>query len=577
MRSGENQPPSIEVAQTIVQTLVTAGVTRFVYSPGSRNAPFAYVLAQFEEQGLIRVFPFAEERGGAFWAVGALRAASGGASNPVAVVTTSGTAVAELHPALEEAKHSGLPLIAVTADRPFEVQGTGASQTTTQAGIFGPTVVAYCNLPALTVATPALLGSVGSQVQRLVADAKGVGGYPGPAHLNVALREPLVPSTELDPLAARLAKNPLYFAEAETGAVKWEAVVKPGLSTAVVVGDLATAEEREVVEAVLAGSSYLPLLAEPSSGMTHLANWVPHAPWVVPFWRPQVEQVVVFGKPTLSRPVAQLLGDRNIRKVVVSGGRPWNDPAGTAAVVVDRVAPPAVTSRANQDRSWLDGWLRSGEVVGSVVENLSDTSALNQLQVARSVWDSPTECSLWLGASSIIRSFELVASKPGVADVYSNRGLAGIDGTIASALGYQSAVKRPVRVVLGDLTFAYDLPSLAARPEVDQDVQIVVIDDAGGAIFESLEHGRAASPEMYERFFAVRQQVDVIGAAQACGWQGREVTTLTELQAELAKPIHGRSVLYVRLPRPTVLLEQVGQEVAVALADVDLRKDDSNG
>ncbi len=553
--------PSIQVAQRVVATLVEMGVRRFAFSPGSRNAPFAYVLDAYRQAGRVRVYPFAEERGAAFWAIGAMRADPTCA--PVAVVTTSGTAAAELHPALEEAKHTGLPLIAVTSDRPFEVMGTGASQTTEQMGLFGPTVVADASIPALEVAGAALLHGVSTQVTRLVAAAKGVSGQAGPVHLNVAFREPLVPgqgtiALNVDERAPAVPR----FLTPEGCAPEWDSAVEPGLRTVIVAGDIGTEPRRAEAAALVSGAARIgvPLLAEPSSGLTHLPNWIPHAPWVVPTLADQVEQVVVLGKPTLSRPLTALLAREDVRKVVVSGGAPWPDPAGTATVVTQRLAPPV----GDRSVGWLPVWRRHAEVVEDVLAEEADQ--FTQLEVARTIWRGEAGADLWLGASGAIRAFEIAAPSPGVERVQSNRGLAGIDGTVASALGHQSVTARPIRVVLGDLTFAYDLPSLAARPQGEQDVQIIVFDDGGGSIFQSLEHGRAAGPDLYERMFAVRQNADVVLAAEAFGWQSESVTTIEQLRQALRQPVTGRSILHLILPRPAGQLRLLQQRAASAMA-----------
>ena len=181
------EPPSLKVARAVVSALISSGATEFAYCPGSRNAPFAYVLAAEEAAGQVNVHTFAEERGAGYWALGAAQALGGRV--PVAVITTSGTAVAELHPALEEARHQGLPVIAVTADRPFHMVGVGASQATHQAGMFSSTVCIGVDIPEGSDA----LG-VRNRVWRALARGLGMGGRSGPVHINVALADPLVPS-----------------------------------------------------------------------------------------------------------------------------------------------------------------------------------------------------------------------------------------------------------------------------------------------------------------------------------------------------------------------------------------------
>lgn len=549
-----SEPPSIKAALQVVGGLVDAGVTRFVYAPGSRNAPFAYVLAEYEEAGLIEVFPFVEERGAAFFAVGLMTAEP----KPVAVVTTSGTAVAELKPAVLEANHRGLPLIAVTADRPFEVQRAGASQTTFQPGMYGQYVVGEVSIPALEkVSVPTVLRGLRSQVVRLVHTAMGYGGERGPVHLNVAFREPLVPAAgrrfepavEVAPVFLEESRRPIPFAKA----------VKPGLRTVIVAGDGAADEKTTVKMVNAAGALGIPLIAEPTSGLTSLESWIPHGPWVVEALGERVEQVIQVGRPTLTRPVSRLLSNPKVRKVVVSAQANWPDPSGTAAVVTQSLDAPEDGLQAFV--SWAQTFRQEATRIGTV---LSEVDGLNHVSAARAIWKNSSGVDLWLGASNPIRAFDIAASKPGWKHVYSNRGLAGIDGTIASALGLQNARKQPLRAVLGDLTFAYDLPSLPVRPAEGQDIQLVVFDDGGASIFASLEHGRSAGPQMYERFFAVAQSMDVAQVGAACGWEARQITTLEDLKEAVRKPPVGRSLLHVILPRPASLLSTLRERALSA-------------
>ena len=571
------QTPSIRVAASVVDALLASGVRRFVYAPGSRNAPFAYVLSAYEDEGLSQVAPFVEERGAGFFAVGGALAQD--APQPTAMFTTSGTAVAELHPAVLEAQHQGIPLVVVSADRPFFVQGTGAAQTTSQPTMFGEAVVARVSLPALSWdSSLAAWRGVGTQVRRLVERAKGWGGSPGPVHLNIAFEEPLIPAgdiLEASPPQSLPAKDtslgggssrfvPTFQPGLPREPVAFEDVVTPGLATMIVAGDgagrhsgyfgCAASATREMVQG--AAQLGVPLVAEPSSNLTDTAGWIPHGPWLLEAAGDLVEQVVVLGKPTLTRPVSRLLGRQDVRKVVVSGSAEWPDPAGTADAIVPCLAPPQGGGFRWGPDGWMGLWRSFAKEVGEI---LNTVQGLNHLTAAQAIWEASRGADLWLGASNPIRAFDLAARGPGSVGVFSNRGLAGIDGVIALALGAQSVRGKPMRAVLGDLTFTYDLPSLAARPSGDQDIQLVVFSDGGGTIFASLEHGVAASESMYQRFFAVPQQVSIGQVAEACGWQATQVENLSDLQSALDKPVVGRSLLEVQLPNPARLFADVGR------------------
>ncbi|WP_130014635.1 2-succinyl-5-enolpyruvyl-6-hydroxy-3-cyclohexene-1-carboxylic-acid synthase, partial [Serinicoccus sediminis] len=182
--------PSTALATVLVDELVRAGVREAVLSPGSRSAPLAYALEEADRTGRLRLHVRIDERSAGFLALGLAR--GGGA--PVPVVTTSGTAVANLHPAVLEAHHSGVPIIVLSADRPAELRGTGANQTTVQPGIFAGAVRWEVDLPAPEAVTAGAGAHWRSTVCRALAAAVSTGGPGrGPVHLNVSFRDPLAP------------------------------------------------------------------------------------------------------------------------------------------------------------------------------------------------------------------------------------------------------------------------------------------------------------------------------------------------------------------------------------------------
>ncbi len=335
--SHHNTPenPSIVLATTVLTALISQGVRWVAYCPGSRDAPFGYALANLERSGSVRAAVFSDERSAGFWAVGAAKLHH----EPVAVVTTSGTAVAELHPALEEAWFQSLPVIALTADRPHELRGVGASQTTHQVGIFGRSVVASDELPAEDSYDAVALARVRGRVRRIVAASRGFLGQAGPVHLNVAFREPLVPvASSLFRCGAREISpsqllQPSSVIESRARHSKWGDVVRAGLRTLVVAGDGA-----DPAVAAAAARRGIPVIAEPSSNVTGVETWIPYEQWIVPQLGRDVEQIVVTGRPTLSRPITQLLGQAGIRKVVVAAHPEWVDVHETADVVVEGLA-----------------------------------------------------------------------------------------------------------------------------------------------------------------------------------------------------------------------------------------------
>ena len=632
-RAADRRPPdhpAAEQARQIVRSLVAAGVSRVAYCPGSRNAPLAFALASAEQAGWLSVHPFSDERSAVFWTLGVAR---GSAPQPVAVVTTSGTAVTELHSGLTEAKYQALPIVAITADRPSELHGVGASQTIEQRRIFGPSVTASQSLSAPREWTPEVAADTQARIDRLLAVSRQT---PGPVHLNVAFRDPLLPREPWQPgplrsglsrrkSAGRSAASALTGGadapptrptgtRAAPGVPRWEDVVDPQLRTVVVAGDSA-----DPLVAQHAALRSVPLLAEPNSGVTQFATWIAHAPWLLePLAEAdqKPEQVVVTGRPTLSRTVSRLLADPAVRKVVVSDRAEYPDVSRTAACVVPAFAPPT-TPAAGTMGGVADGWLASWRSAAAAAERaiaaaLAEGEAdrgLNLFAVARAVWATNREVPLWLAASNSARGFDLGAALPGRPAVFANRGVAGIDGSIATARGLATGLGRPVRAVLGDLAFAADLSSLAQNPvtrltgaglgagaasSADRagltpkhsvpsvrtapgrslssglsalpppPVHLVVLDDAGGGIFQSLEYG-GIDPDTYERYFAVPPQVDIVAAARACGWRADTVSSLAELQEALAGPIETNAVTHVPVPRPARLMEQLGDDVAQAV------------
>ncbi len=563
MSEQATDPKSVQSADLIIGSLIASGVTTFAYCSGSRNAPFAYALQAFEEQLDIEVFTFGEERVAGFFALGALQGSAQGRA--VAVITTSGTAASELHPALEEAKYLGLPLLAVTADRPYGLRGVGANQTTEQLGLYGPSVVAETEIPALSdPQDPKTRLAVAGRVRRLVARAEGHGGTAGPVHINVSFEEPLAPSNPRNFRELSLPQLPTVTL-ASGGSVPWDSVVEPDLRTVLVAGDGPGQEAGSAMRKLGEYCSGLgiPIIAEPSSGLCDLPTWLPHGPLVASMLTQQydrdpeqaIQQVIVVGRPTLSREVATLLslmGSKETRKIVVSVSEQWQDPSSTATEVVPALAldeQELDAQVASQRREWLQLCRELAANAESVVRE--NSRGLSHLAAARMIWRHSTDTNLWLAASNVVRSFELGPGAPGLRYVYSNRGLAGIDGTISSALGLAAKKQQSVRVVLGDLSFVYDLPAMAARPGGDVDAQLIVFEDGGGSIFHSLEHAGATNAETYQRYFGIHQHIDMVAAAEAMGWSGRTVTTIEELRSVVIEPIRGRSLVVVPLGFPT--------------------------
>lgn len=563
--------PSQALAECIIDSLIAGGIRDFVYCPGSRNAPFAYALARYEalSESPIRVHIRLDERSAAFFALGlTLGEGSGAPAARACVITTSGSAVTHLYPAISEAFYSRLPLVAISADRPAELHGVGASQTMAQKGIFSHHVVEEWDFSS----DSAELASVPGRVARALAAAAGYpSGTPGPIHLNCAFRDPLTPSDEAE------ASNSAQLRENRDGGVEVypsqivrepsaEAVVKSDLATVVIVGHGAQ-------DSVLrwAERSRVPVFAEPM--VTGVSSEV-----LIPFQQTlcadsdvvaRIGQIVVTGRPTLSRPIQKLLASDK-RVIVVSPYAAWTDLHGMACCVVSSLTQSDRVDAAIQSSLCEDLSARAQSVARGVDELINSYGdELSEIGVLDALWH---DCShIFLGASNPVRVADLIAGRQGYdpkgnsesdhrgpQQVWSSRGLAGIDGNVSTALGWARALQEAyecpptVHAVMGDLTFLHDASGLGMPlGEEFPRCRVIVLDDQGGSIFKSLEHGQRASEAVYERYFGVAQRADITALAQAYGAKIRCVSSMPELRAILNTEADGLEVLQLSISRPT--------------------------
>ena len=551
--------PSVDTASAILSSLDALGVTHVLYCPGSRSAPFAYALEAGSFGGDARAV--LDERGAGFAAVGLARTGA-----LPAIVVTSGTAVAELAPAVLEASHARLPLLLLTADRPGELRGVGASQTTDQAGFFGTHVRASIDLEPQE-ASPSLVG----HLARAVAAASGApSGTPGPVQINVAFRDPLTPVRPAgdsgDEAGASFVPRPTRVLRASATPERWEDVVGPAAAGLIVAGEGASPRAHEWSRA--AG---FPLLSEPASGAWKGAGVTPfEQSLVASSLGREVDAVVVTGRPTLSRPIQALLARPDVRIVVVDPHSPWVDISGNASVVVSDLEPAREPIRAAQ-AEWAARVREAARDAGERIESLlTSGSGRTMLDLARAVAAS-TSGPLVLGASNPVRAFDLAVPALGGRVVHSNRGQAGIDGTIATAVGiclgsgYAGEASAPsgerITAVLGDLTACHDASSLALAASMGAHLDIVVADDGGGGIFATLEHGRAASPDAYDRWFGVAQAVNYEALAAAYGVAFARADEPQELESLLARPASGPRLIHVPIERAAHLYAAIREIV----------------
>jgi 2-succinyl-5-enolpyruvyl-6-hydroxy-3-cyclohexene-1-carboxylate synthase len=517
---------STDLARALISTLVDAGVREIVIAPGSRNAPLSFAAYDAAEAGSVRLHTRIDERSAAFLALGLTKVGS-----RAAVLCTSGTAVANLHPALLEAAHAGVPMVAVTADRPARLRGTDANQTTDQVGVFGPLI------PTLDLAHPGIVRDV-RQVNPAGRPAERHGL---PLHVNVQLEEPLVPE-------GRWAEAPGVRAERPCGPFlggEGEVTTLPGgpagKRTVVVAGDDAGPPAR-----MLAEDAGWPLLAEPSSG----SRTGDHA---IRCYRlllesplgQEIERVVVFGRPTLSRPVSRLLARQDIE--VWAAPTPGRELRRAFRVTGGferaRVSEPDTTD-------WYERWRQADAGVARSLDHLlAAEPGLTPYDVAGAVAAAlPAGGLLVVGASSPIRDLDLMVPRYDVGDrrkVISNRGLSGIDGVVSTAIG--AALGRDSTrslALLGDVTFLHDSNGLVSGPgQPEPDLTLVVVNDDGGSIFAMLEQGAPAYADRYEALFGTPHDVDLDSLCAATRTPHLRVTSRIELEQALATPNGGVEVI----------------------------------
>jgi len=546
--------PSTDFAVALLTEFVRLGVRHIVLSPGSRSQALALVATELERAEKIALHVRIDERVAGFLALG-LAVES---ESPVVIITTSGTAVANLHPAVLEANHSGVPLVVVTADRPEPLRGIGSNQTTDQVGIFGTAVRRSWDVGA-PIGAAGELESAALLARDVLAEAVG------PVHLNVAFTEPLSGRIrQLGPTEAapreRIPTAPQSLA------------VSPSSGTIVIAGHGAGARAE-----LLAHELGAPLIAEVSSGARYGRNLVIAYRELLAQaeYGGQVERVIVFGHPTLSREVPALIARVEVTTVVVrDGGVDDYNPGHRVEAFVDDVTVVPDAGAFAIARSWLGRWVSESRSIlertaepGSAVDpedsRLQDAgarAAFTRSELARvrqpvtrkllveAVWGATwPHDRLVLGASRLIREADRVVPGKKI-PVHANRGLAGIDGTISTSVGIALASQAHsevgvTRVLLGDLAALHDAGGMLfgvgeRRPRI----QVIVGNDMGGTIFTGLEVAAGTAPSAFERALLTPQEVAFDGLASAYGWEYLQISTRGDLEQALTAS-----------PRPTLI------------------------
>ncbi len=502
---------STTLARTIVRQILQAGISDVVISPGSRNAPLTIAFYEAAARKLITLHTRIDERTAAFFALGITKASG----KPVPIVCTSGTAVANYHPAVLEASHSNLPLLVITADRPAELRKTGANQTTEQARIFGKAVRYFADVSGAAYPMELPLNSLKS----------------GPVHLNIQFAEPLNSDDDSDWLADVTVREPRDFNRKSAGTF----YTKSNRGVLVVGHDRAGFSVDAVTK--FAADLGWPLVAEDPLSFP---NALSHASL---FLTSQTisddlapDTVVVIGRTTLSRSINRMIS--MARKTIVIDPR-------TITVDGDRAADQKfialpVIEAPEIDSEYLERWKKYSTRAAKKVSDLSDWS---EALVAREIGTGvPSGTALYISSSRPIRDIEGFALARSGVETFANRGLAGIDGNISTALGIASHRQSTI-AVLGDLSFLHDITGLIHEEKIN--LKIFVIDNNGGGIFSTLSHRGVAG---FEEIFGTPHNLDLAKIGAAFGLETSQVNNQAELTAELAKPVSGISLVVVNVP-----------------------------
>lgn len=526
--------PSTAQAEVLVDELVRNGVRHVVLAPGSRNAPLSFALHRADRDGRLRLHVRIDERSAGFLALG-IGKRSG---EPAAVVCTSGTAAANLHPAVSEAHQSGVPLIALTADRPPELRAARANQTIEQDHLYGGEVRHFAEL-GVAEERSGQNAYWRSEVCRARGSARA-----GPVHLNLPFREPLVPGGDdewCESLEGRVDGRP------------WTSVPDSGRPSALTSvrtrrGLVLLADDASADACAWAERHGWPVLSEAGgagiTGATAIGTgmWLLGLPEFVAEHKP--EQIVCVGRPTVFRQVQHLLADADIEVLLVHEQPAWPAPAHDVREVAEALGEPLEPA----DSSWLTAWQQADQKAAARLDAALDLERWpNGPALARDVVEAlPTGALLALGSSNPTRDVALAAHRRTDLALHRNRGAAGIDGTVSTALGAALAHDGPAYALVGDLTFLHDANGLLIGPQEQRpDLTIVVYNDDGGGIFSLLEQGGPEHADSFERVFGTPHGTSIGQLCAAHGVDHAEIRERGELVRHLA-PTPGVRVIEIR-------------------------------
>jgi 2-succinyl-5-enolpyruvyl-6-hydroxy-3-cyclohexene-1-carboxylate synthase len=500
-----------QLARVIIRQILEAGITDAVLSPGSRNAPLSLALVAAQKRGLINLHIRIDERTAAFYALGLAKASN----RPVPVICTSGTAVANYHPAVLEASHSNIPLFVITADRPAELRRTGANQTTEQARIFGKAV-------------------------RYFSDVSG-GAYPlelplnalqsGPVHINVQFEEPLLGDDDDSWLEGLKINPPKVFDRKKPGTLASKST--RGL---LVIGHDRGGLDVESVNKFIESLGWPVISEDPLSfpqANAHASLFLTSTT-IAKDLTP--DTVIVIGRTTLSRSVNSLIKAARFSFVI--------DPR-IATVDSDRLADKKFTDLPElyvspADTEWIAKWQKYSERTAKVVKDISNWSEpMIAREIALNLSDQST---LFIASSRPIRDLEAFAAARSGIKTYANRGLAGIDGNISTATGIATHHGSAI-AVLGDLAFLHDITGLIHHDQIN--LKVFVINNDGGGIFSTLPQ---RGVDGFEEVFGTPHGLDPAAIAAAMGINSKRINNASDLVKEVKAKVEGLSVVVLEVP-----------------------------
>jgi len=509
-----NANTATQLARAIVQSCLNSGVEYVVISPGSRNAPLSWAFAQAEKAGLVKIQVRIDERDAGFLALGIAKATK----KPVPVVVTSGSAVANLMPAIVEAFHSAVPVIVLSADRPESARGNSAPQTIKQFGIFGTFVKSAIDVSSEKTEASDIDEAVNSSIL----------DRPGPVQVNVQFDLPLLPDKEhlnWQPTAPNLG----WHSKPKVTKKQIEVAAR-GIF---IVGDNSDVEQLEELNKVSQKLGW-PIIWEPSANAHGFENSISHGVLLLQAGiAPEVDVVVTFGTVGLSRAILGLLKSVPTHLAIHSSiaGTDIPNPVSSAKEIFDCV--PIIETEF--DPEWLGLWQSLDHKASAVIATALSPDTLTGPSAAQFVWQQlGLDDQLFVAASWPVRHLEAYAEKRQGLNVFGNRGANGIDGLISTAAGVGLGTNKRTVLLMGDIAFLHDLGGLnLGEGQVQPNLTIVVLDNNGSGIFSQLEQGADEFKEHYEKVFGTPHGKDLWVIAESLGIPAKQVTSKTELKFAL--------------------------------------------